>query len=102
MDSNIIEKNTQTLENSSKKLKEIESIANNTEIQSLNAIQTLKSQGEKIDNFNTVSINMNSDIVESVRHLKKIESENKKFKIMLTYIIIILILLIIMIYKIKK
>lgn len=96
-----VNKNTQTLKQSSQTLKHVEMIAINTEDHSLHAIETLKRQGEVIDNMGKTSGSLNPEIVDSTRHLKKLEMEGRKLKLILIFIIIILLLLIVLVYRIK-
>lgn len=98
----IINNNTNKLDDSNKKLNSIEKIAIETEDLSLSAINKIKEQGETIDKNHNIIIDTGYDIGDSTKHLRDIEKESKKFKMILFYIIILLAVLIVIVYKIKN
>jgi t-SNARE complex subunit (syntaxin) len=98
----ITNENTKKLVSSSQKLISIEKIANETETISLDALNKLKEQGETIDKVHTTTIDIGYDIGDSTKYLNDIDKENKKFKMILFYIILVLSALIMAVYKIKN
>lgn len=93
--------NDQKLVNASKQLTQIEIIAGNTETSSIEALTSLRRQGEIIDNFDTTIININNNITESTNEINKIKQNAVKFKIILLGIIAFLVVLIVIIARAK-